>query len=136
MSDSLVPVGVTTPTDANISFIFFVALYISDGPEHKVKQIPSALHKCYELRPKDVYQVHLGPHSVTNHSTKTQTDLRRKLWCNGPESMKSEGMLAVEFIKNDRQHTPTPRLCSSQAKRVDIDPEDQAKSRVHEIGYA
>ena len=76
MSDSLVPVGVTTPTDANISFIFFVALYISDGPEHKVKQIPNALHKCYELRPKDVYQVHLGPHSVANHSTKTQTDLR------------------------------------------------------------
>ena len=53
-----------------------------------------------------------------------------------PESLKSEGMLAVEIIKNDRQHTPTPRLCSSQAKRVEIDPEDQAKSRVHDIGYA
>ena len=32
------------------------------------------------------------------------------------ESMKSEGMLAVEFIENDHQHTPTPRLCSSRAK--------------------
>ena len=28
------------------------------------------------LRPKGMYQVHLGPQSVTNHSTKTQTDLR------------------------------------------------------------
>ena len=35
--------------------------------------------------------------------------------------MKSEGMLAVKIIKIDRQHTPTPRLCSSQAKGVDID---------------
>ena len=50
--------------------------------------------------------------------------------------MKSEGMLAVKFIEIDRLHTPTPKLCSSRAKRVDIDPEDQAKSRVHELGYA
>ena len=50
--------------------------------------------------------------------------------------MKSEEMLAVEFTKNDRQHIPTPRLCSSRAKRIEIDPEDQAKSRVHNIGYA
>ena len=34
----------------------------------------------------------------------------------GPESQKSEGMLAVEITENDRQHTPTPRLCSSRAK--------------------
>ena len=54
----------------------------------------------------------------------------------GPESLKSEGMLALEIIENDRQHTPTPRLCSSRAKRVEIDPEDQAKSRVHKIEYA
>ena len=54
----------------------------------------------------------------------------------GPESMKSEGMLAVEITENDRQHTPTPRLCSSRAKRDKTDPEDQAKSRVHEIEYA
>ena len=54
----------------------------------------------------------------------------------GPESLKSEGMLAVEITENDRQHTPTPRLCSTRAKRVEIDPEDQAKSRVHNIGYA
>ena len=56
--------------------------------------------------------------------------------CYGPVSLKSEGMLAVEFTENDRQHTPTPRLCLSRAKRVKIDPEDQAKSRVHKIGYA
>ena len=54
----------------------------------------------------------------------------------GPESLKSEGMLAVEIIENDYQHTPSPRLCSSRAKRVETDPEDQAKSRVHKIGYA
>ena len=34
----------------------------------------------------------------------------------GPESQKSEGMLAVEITENDRQHTPTHRLCSSRAK--------------------
>ena len=50
--------------------------------------------------------------------------------------MKSERMLAVKFIEIDRQHIPTPRIYSSQAKGVDIDPEDQAKSRVHELGYA
>jgi hypothetical protein len=45
--------------------------------------------------------------------------------------MKSEGMLVVKIIEIDRQHTPTPRLCSSRAKGVDKDPEDQAKSGVH-----
>ena len=54
----------------------------------------------------------------------------------GPNNMKSEGMLVVKITENDRQHTPTPRLCSSRAKRVETDPEDQAKSRVHKIGYA
>ena len=54
----------------------------------------------------------------------------------GLESLKSEGMLAIEITENDHQHTPTPRLCSSRAKRVETDPEDQAKSRVHEIDYA
>ena len=49
---------------------------LGDGPEHKIKKISSALHKCYELRPKGINQVHLGPQSETNHSTKTQTDLR------------------------------------------------------------
>ena len=52
------------------------------------------------------------------------------------ESLKSEGMLVVEIIENDRQHTPTPRLCSSRAKRVETNHEDQAKSTVHEIEYA
>ena len=28
------------------------------------------------LRPKGMYQVHLGPQSGTNHTTKTRTDLR------------------------------------------------------------
>ena len=37
------------------------------------------------------------------------------------KSMKSEGMLAVKIIEIDRQHTPTPRLCLSRAKRVDKD---------------
>ena len=50
--------------------------------------------------------------------------------------MKFEGMLALKIIEIDRQHTPTPRLCSSRAKRVETDPEDQAMSRVHEIEYA
>ena len=54
----------------------------------------------------------------------------------GPESLKSEGFLAVEITENDRQHTPTPRLCLSRAKRVETDLEDQAKFRVHKIGYA
>ena len=49
--------------------------------------------------------------------------------------MESEGMLAVKIIEIDCQHTPTPRLCSSRAKRVDIDPKDQAKSRIHGLGY-
>ena len=31
--------------------------------------------------------------------------------------MKSEGMLAVKIIEIDRQQTPTPRLCSSRAKK-------------------
>jgi len=53
-----------------------------------------------------------------------------------PKSLKSEGMLVEEITENDRQHTPTSRLCLSRAKRVKIDPEDQAKSRVHEIEYA
>ena len=48
--------------------------------------------------------------------------------------MKSKEMLAVKFVEIDRQHTPTPGLCSFRAKRVDIDPEDQAKSMVHELG--
>ena len=42
-------------------------------------------------------------------------------------------MLAVKIIEINRQHTPTPRLCSSRAKRVEIDPEDQAKSRIYEL---
>ena len=50
--------------------------------------------------------------------------------------MKFEGMLAVKIIEIDRQHTPTPRLCSSRAKGVEKDPEDQAKSGVHELRYA
>ena len=53
-----------------------------------------------------------------------------------PESLKSEEILAVEITENDRQHTPTPRLCSSRAKGVETNPEDQAKSRVHRIEYA
>ena len=54
----------------------------------------------------------------------------------GPNSLKSEGMLVVEITENDRQHTPRPRLCLSRAKRIETDPEDQAKPRVHQIGYA
>ena len=50
--------------------------------------------------------------------------------------MKFEGMLAVKIIEIDRQHAPTPRLCSSRAEGVDKDPEDQAKSWVHELRYA
>ena len=50
--------------------------------------------------------------------------------------MKSEGMLALKIIEIDRQHTPTPRLCSSRAKEVDKVPEDQAKSGVHKLRYA
>jgi hypothetical protein len=49
---------------------------LRDGPEHDIKQRPSARHKNNPLRPKGMYQVHLGPQSVTNHSTKTQTNLR------------------------------------------------------------
>ena len=45
-------------------------------PEHDIKQRPSDRHKNNPLRPKGMYQVHLGPQLVTNHSTKTRTDLR------------------------------------------------------------
>ena len=38
--------------------------------------------------------------------------------------------VGCKIHRDDRQHTPTPRLCSSRAKRVGTDPEDQAKSRV------
>ena len=41
--------------------------------------------------------------------------------------MKSEEMLAVKIIEIDRQHTPTPRLCSSRAKGVDIDSRGSSK---------
>ena len=47
--------------------------------------------------------------------------------------MNSGEMLVVKIIEIDHQHTPTPRLCSSRAKRVEIDPEDQAKSKIHEL---
>jgi len=49
---------------------------LGDGPEQDIKQRPSARHKNNPLRPKGMYQVHLGPQLVTNHSTKTRTDLR------------------------------------------------------------
>ena len=49
---------------------------LGDGPEHDVKQRPSARHKNNPLRPKGMYQVHLTVQSVTNHSTKTRIDLR------------------------------------------------------------
>ena len=47
--------------------------------------------------------------------------------------MNSGEMLAVKIIEIDRQHTLTPRLYSSRAKRVRIDPVDQAKSRIQEL---
>ena len=64
------------PMPASLPLCNFIVQLLRDGPEHKIKQISSARNQCYELRPKAIYQVHLGPHSVTNHSTKTQTDLR------------------------------------------------------------
>jgi len=67
------------PRPAGLPLCNFIMQLLGDGPEHKIKQISSALHKCYELRPKGVHQVCLGPHSVTNHSTKIQTDLRANI---------------------------------------------------------
>ena len=49
---------------------------LGDSPEHDIKQRSSARHKSNSLRPKGMYQVYLGPQSVTNHTTKTRTDLR------------------------------------------------------------
>ena len=52
---------------------------LGDGPEHKIKQRSSALHKYHELRPKGMHQVQLGPLSVTRQTIETQTDLRKNV---------------------------------------------------------
>ena len=56
-----------------------IVLLLGDGPEHKIKQRINVKHKHHKLRSKDIHQVQMGPHSVTNYSTKTQTDLRRNI---------------------------------------------------------
>ena len=33
-----------------------------NGPEHKIEQRSSALHKCHKLRLKGMHQDQLGPH--------------------------------------------------------------------------
>jgi len=53
------------PRPAGLPLYNFIVQLLRDDLEHKI-----------ELRPKGVYQVHLGPHSVTNLTSKTQTDLR------------------------------------------------------------
>ena len=80
------------PRPAGLPLYNFIVQLLRDDLEHKIKQISSALHKCHELRPKGVYQVHLGPHSVTNHSTKTQTNLRgnTRPWINVTKQWRAE----------------------------------------------
>ena len=64
------------PRPAGLPLCNLVVQLLGDGPEHKIKQRSSALHKYQELRPKGMHQVQLGPLSVTRQSIKTQTDLR------------------------------------------------------------
>ena len=64
------------PRPAGLPLCNLIVQPLGDGPEHKMKQISSALHKCHKLRLKGVHQVQLGPLSVTRRSIRTQTDLR------------------------------------------------------------
>ena len=64
------------PRPAGLPLCKSTVQLLGDGPEHDIKQRLSARHRNYTLRPKGIYQVHLGPQSVTNHSMKTRTDLR------------------------------------------------------------
>ena len=48
------------PRPAGLPLCNFIVQLLGDGPKHKIKQISSARHKCYELRPKGVHQVQLG----------------------------------------------------------------------------
>ena len=65
---------------------------LRDGPEHRIKQRTSVMHKCHQFRPKGVHQVQLGPLLVTSKSIKTQTNLRRnvQLMINVTEQRRAE----------------------------------------------
>jgi len=67
------------PRPAGLPLCNFIMQLLGDGPEHKIKQRINVKHKHHKLRSKDIHQVQMGPHSVTNYSTKTQTDLRRNI---------------------------------------------------------
>ena len=67
------------PRPAGLPLCNLVVQILRDGPEHKIKQRSSALHKYHELRPKGMHQVQLGPLSVTRQTIETQTDLRKNV---------------------------------------------------------
>ena len=70
----------------------FVVKLLKSGPEHIIKQSSSAWHKYNQSRSKGMYQVHSGPQSVTNHSTKARTDLRSitRPWINVTRQRRTE----------------------------------------------
>jgi len=67
------------PRPAGLPLCNLIVQILRDGPEHKIKQRSSALHKYHELRPKGMHQVQLGPLSVTRQTIETQTDLRKNV---------------------------------------------------------
>ena len=64
------------PRPAGLPLCNLIVQNLGDGPEHKIKQRSSALHKYHKSRPEGIHQVQLGPFSVTRQSIKTQANLR------------------------------------------------------------
>ena len=67
------------PRPAGLPLCNLIVQILRDGPEHKIKQRSSALHRYHELRLKGMHQVQLGPLSVTRQTIETQTDLRKNV---------------------------------------------------------
>ena len=64
------------PRPAGLPLCNLIVQNLGDGPEHKIKQRSSALHKYHKSRPEGIHQVQLGPFSVTRQSIETQANLR------------------------------------------------------------
>ena len=67
------------PRPAGLPLCNLIVLLLGDGPEHKIKRRISVKHKHHKLKLKGIHQVRMGPLSVTNYTTKTQTDSRRNI---------------------------------------------------------
>ena len=64
------------PKPAGLPLCNLIVQNLGDGPEHKIKQRSSALHKYHKSRPEGIHQVQLGPFSVTRQLIETQANLR------------------------------------------------------------